>query len=188
MTCVRASAACPEQRFRQEDGQGDHTEEYRAFVKQQLFDGRHGGGAEPRKDMILVSWPMPPGRDTPAFWRKRLPADRCRSYPAAAADAAHELTTYLSQIHETRESCCQGACRRRKEHPRPRHAADRAAGEPSCPPMRIDKQLAERRKRPKRRWKREARQAPISLLCAATRASARLPTGSSTTPHHRRVR
>ncbi len=50
---------------------------------------------------------------------KRLPAADA-GHPAAAADAAHE-PDHLSEPdpRDPRELYCQGACRRREEHPRP---------------------------------------------------------------------
>ena len=54
-------------------------EEYRAFVKQQLFDGRHGGALNHAKDMILGQLADATEGEIPSILVETPTSSRCRS-------------------------------------------------------------------------------------------------------------
>ncbi len=89
------------------------------------------------------------------------------------------LDRYLSQIHETRESFTAKVRSSAEKTSRVHMALLQIAQQENLLPTEeeIDKALAERAERAKkRRWKK-SRKNPIFPPCAATKASARLPTG-----------
>ena len=162
-------------------------EEYRAFVKQQLFDGRHGGALNHAKDQILGQLADAAEGEIPSILVETPTSSRCRSSSQQLQMQRMSLTTYLSQIHETRESFTAKVRAAAEKNTRARMALLQIAQQENLLPTdeEIDKQLAERAEKTKRRWRR-SRQAPTLPPCAATRASARLPIGSSTTPPSRK--
>ena len=79
-------------------------EEYRAFVKQQLFDGRHGGALNHAKDMILGQLADAAEGEIPSILVENAYQQQMQVIQQQLQMQRMSLTTYLSQIHETRES------------------------------------------------------------------------------------
>ena len=82
-------------------------EEYRAFVKQQLFDGRHGGALNHAKDMILGQLADAAEGEIPSILVENAYQQQMQVIQQQLQMQRLSLDRYLSQIHETRESFMQ---------------------------------------------------------------------------------
>ena len=79
-------------------------EEYRAFVKQQLFDGRHGGALNHAKDMILGQLADAAEGEIPSILVENAYQQQMQVIQQQLQMQRLSLDRYLSQIHQTRES------------------------------------------------------------------------------------
>ena len=79
-------------------------EEYRAFVKQQLFDGRHGGALNHAKDMILGQLADAAEGEIPSILVENAYQQQMQVIQQQLQMQRLRLDRYLSQIHQTRES------------------------------------------------------------------------------------
>ena len=155
----------------------DTMDELRAQVKQQLHDGKHAGALNRAKDQILTQLADASEGELPSVLVETTYQQQMEQIQQQLQMQRLSLDRYLSQIHETRESFTAKV----------RSSAEKTVCTWLCcrshsrkiwyPPRKISIRLWPLvQSAPKRRWKR-SRKNPIFPPCAATRASARLPTG-----------
>ena len=127
-------------------------EEYRAFVKQQLFDGRHGGALNHAKDMILGQLADAAEGEIPSILVENAYQQQMQVIQQQLQMQRMSLTTYLSQIHETRESFTAKVRAAAEKNTRARMALLQIAQQENLLPTdeEIDKQLAERAEKTKK--------------------------------------
>ena len=127
-------------------------EEYRAFVKQQLFDGRHGGALNHAKDMILGQLADAAEGEIPSILVENAYQQQMQGIQQQLQMQRMSLNTYLSQIHETRESFTAKVHAAAEKNTRARMALLQIAQQENLLPTdeEIDKQLAERAEKTKK--------------------------------------
>ena len=127
-------------------------EEYRAFVKQQLFDGRHGGALNHAKDMILGQLADAAEGEIPSILVENAYQQQMQVIQQQLQMQRMSLNTYLSQIHETRESFTAKVRAAAEKNTRARMALLQIAQQENLLPTdeEIDKQLAERAEKTKK--------------------------------------
>ena len=127
-------------------------EEYRAFVKQQLFDGRHGGALNHAKDQILGQLADAAEGEIPSILVENAYQQQMQVIQQQLQMQRMSLTTYLSQIHETRESFTAKVRAAAEKNTRARMALLQIAQQENLLPTdeEIDKQLAERAEKTKK--------------------------------------
>ena len=127
-------------------------EEYRAFVKQQLFDGRHGGALNHAKDQILGQLADAAEGEIPSILVENAYQQQMQVIQQQLQMQRMSLTTYLSQIHETRESFTAKVRAAAEKNTRARMALLQIAQQENLLPTNeeIDKQLAERAEKTKK--------------------------------------
>ena len=127
-------------------------EEYRAFVKKQLFDGRHGGALNHAKDMILGQLADATEGEIPSILVENAYQQQMQVIQQQLQMQRMSLNTYLSQIHETRESFTAKVRAAAEKNTRARMALLQIAQQENLLPTdeEIDKQLAERAEKTKK--------------------------------------
>ena len=127
-------------------------EEYRAFVKKQLFDGRHGGALNHAKDMILGQLADAAEGEIPSVLVENAYQQQMQSIQQQLQMQRMSLNTYLSQIHETRESFTAKVRAAAEKNTRARMALLQIAQQENLLPTdeEIDKQLSERAEKTKK--------------------------------------
>ena len=127
-------------------------EEYRAFVKQQLFDGRHGGALNHAKDQILGQLADAAEGEIPSILVENAYQQQMQGIQQQLQMQRMSLNTYLSQIHETRESFTAKVRAAAEKNTRARMALLQIAQQENLLPTdeEIDKQLAERAEKTKK--------------------------------------
>ena len=127
-------------------------EEYRAFVKQQLFDGRHGGALNHAKDLILGQLADAAEGEIPSILVENAYQQQMQVIQQQLQMQRMSLNTYLSQIHETRESFTAKVRTAAEKNTRARMALLQIAQQENLLPTdeEIDKQLAERAEKAKK--------------------------------------
>ena len=127
-------------------------EEYRAFVKQQLFDGRHGGALNHAKDQILGQLADAAEGEIPSILVENAYQQQMQVIQQQLQMQRMSLNTYLSQIHETRESFTAKVRATAEKNTRARMALLQIAQQENLLPTdeEIDKQLAERAEKTKK--------------------------------------
>ena len=127
-------------------------EEYRAFVKKQLFDGRHGGALNHAKDMILGQLADAAEGEIPSILVENAYQQQMQVIQQQLQMQRMSLNTYLSQIHETRESFTAKVHAAAEKNTRARMALLQIAQQENLLPTdeEIDKQLAERAEKTKK--------------------------------------
>ena len=131
---MRASVACLNSDFAKKMGK-ETMEEYRAFVKQQLFDGRHGGALNHAKDMILGQLADAAEGEIPSILVENAYQQQMQVIQQQLQMQRMSLTTYLSQIHETRESLLPRCVPPQKRTPAPAWHCCRSHSRRTCCPL-----------------------------------------------------
>ena len=90
--------------FAKKVGGVDTMEEFREKVRKQLYDGRHGGALNHAKDMILGQLADAAEGEIPSILVENAYQQQMQVIQQQLQMQRMSLTTYLSQIHETRES------------------------------------------------------------------------------------
>ena len=127
-------------------------EEYRAFVKQQLFDGRHGGALNHAKDMILGQLADAAEGEIPSILVENAYQQQMQVIQQQLQMQRLSLDRYLSQIHQTRESFTAAVRTAAEKNTRARMALLQIAQNENLVPTEedIDKTLSERAERTKK--------------------------------------
>ena len=149
--CVRQLPALNSD-FAKKVGNVDTMEEYRAQVKKQLYDGRHGGALNHAKDLILGQLAEAAEGDLPSVLVENTYQQQMQSIQQQLQMQRMSLNTYLSQIHETRESFTEKVHSSAEKNTRARMALLQIAQQENLIPTEeeIDKELSERAERAKK--------------------------------------
>ena len=127
-------------------------EEYRAFVKQQLFDGRHGGALNHAKDMILGQLADAAEGEIPSILVENAYQQQMQVIQQQLQMQRMSLDRYLSQIHQTRENFTANVHAAAEKNTRARMALLQVAQNEGLLPTEeeINKTLSERAERTKK--------------------------------------
>ncbi len=127
-------------------------EEYRAFVKQQLFDGRHGGALNHAKDMILGQLADAAEGEIPSILVENAYQQQMQVIQQQLQMQRMSLDRYLSQIHQTRENFTANVHAAAEKNTRARMALLQVAQNENLVPTdeEINKNLQERADRTKK--------------------------------------
>ncbi len=160
---LRAPAACPEQRLCQEGRQVD-TMESSAHRSSSSCTTAARRCAEPRQGQILAQLADAAEGELPSILVESTYQQQMQDIQQQLQMQRMSLNSYLSQIHETRESFTAKVRAAAEKNTRARMALLQIAQQENLVPTdeEIDKQLAERAERPKRRWRRSRRHTPTS--------------------------
>ena len=124
----------------------------RHFVKQQLFDGRHGGALNHAKDQILGQLADAAEGEIPSILVENAYQQQMQGIQQQLQMQRMSLNTYLSQIHETRESFTAKVRAAAEKNTRARMALLQIAQQENLLPTEeeIEKTLADRAERSKK--------------------------------------
>ena len=149
--CVRQLPALNSD-FAKKVGNVDTMEEFREKVRKQLYDGRHGGALNHAKDMILGQLADAAEGEIPSILVENAYQQQMQVIQQQLQMQRMSLTTYLSQIHETRESFTAKVRTAAEKNTRARMALLQIAQQENLLPTdeEIDKQLAERAEKTKK--------------------------------------
>ena len=130
----------------------DTMDELRAQVKQQLHDGKHAGALNRAKDQILTQLADASEGELPSVLVETTYQQQMEQIQQQLQMQRMSLTTYLSQIHETRESFTAKVRAAAEKNTRARMALLQIAQQENLLPTdeEIDKQLAERAEKTKK--------------------------------------
>ena len=90
--------------FAKKVGKVDTMEEYREVVRKQLFDGRHGGAMNRAKDQVLEKLAEATKGEIPSMLIENAYQQQMQNVQQQLQMQRMSLNSYLSQIHQTRES------------------------------------------------------------------------------------
>ena len=121
-------------------------------MKQQLFDGRHGGALNHAKDMILGQLADAAEGEIPSILVENAYQQQMQVIQQQLQMQRMSLNTYLSQIHETRESFTAKVRSSAEKTARVHMALLQIAQQENLVPTdeEIDKMIAERAERTKK--------------------------------------
>ena len=130
----------------------DTMDELRAQVKQQLHDGKHAGALNRAKDQILTQLADASEGELPSVLVETTYQQQMEQIQQQLQMQRMSLNTYLSQIHETRESFTAKVRAAAEKNTRARMALLQIAQQENLLPTdeEIDKQLAERAEKTKK--------------------------------------
>ena len=130
----------------------DTMDELRAQVKQQLHDGKHAGALNRAKDQILTQLADASEGELPSVLVETTYQQQMEQIQQQLQMQRMSLTTYLSQIHETRESFTAKVRSSAEKTARVHMALLQIAQQENLVPTdeEIDKMIAERAERTKK--------------------------------------
>ena len=149
--CVRQIPALHSD-FAKKVGGVDTMEEFREKVRKQLYDGRHGGALNRAKDQVRAKLADAAEGERPSVLVESTYQQEMQNVQQQLQMQRMSLTTYLSQIHETRESFTAKVRAAAEKNTRARMALLQIAQQENLLPTdeEIDKQLAERAEKTKK--------------------------------------
>ena len=180
--CVRQLPALNSD-FAKKAANVDTMDEFRAQIRQQLHDNKHAAALNRAKDAILTQLAAAAEGELPSVLVESAYQQEMEQIQQQLQMQRLSLDRYLSQIHQTRESFTAAVHTAAEKNTRARMALLQIAQNENLVPTEedIDKTLSERAERTKKTLE-EIKLRPTWRPSAATRASAALPTMSSSTP------
>ncbi len=135
-------------------------------MQQQLYDGRHGGALNHAKDMMLGQLADAAEGELPSVLVENAYQQQMQIIQQQLQMQRMSLTTYLSQIHETRESFTAKLHAAAEKNTRARMALLQIAQQENLVPTdeEIDKRSPSAPSAPKRRWRRSRAGTDIAAL------------------------
>ena len=149
--CVRQLPALNSD-FAKKIGKVDTMDEFRAQIKQQLYDGKHAGAMNRAKDQILTQLANAAEGDLPSVLIETTYQQEMERVQQQLQMQRMSLDHYLSQIHQTRESFTSAVRTAAEKNTRARMALLQIAQAENLVPTEeeIDKKLQERADRTKK--------------------------------------
>ena len=149
--CVRQLPALNSD-FAKKIGKVDTMDEFRAQIKQQLYDGKHAGATNRAKDQILTQLANAAEGDLPSVLIETTYQQEMERVQQQLQMQRMSLDRYLSQIHQTRESFTSAVRTAAEKNTRARMALLQIAQAENLVPTEeeIDKKLQERADRTKK--------------------------------------
>ena len=149
--CVRQLPALNSD-FAKKIGKVDTMDEFRAQIKQQLYDGKHAGAMNRAKDQILTQLANAAEGDLPSVLIETTYQQEMERVQQQLQMQRMSLDRYLSQIHQTRESFTSAVRTAAEKNTRARMALLQIAQAENLVPTEeeIDKKLQERADRTKK--------------------------------------
>ena len=138
--------------FAKKVGGVDTMEEFREKVRKQLYDGRHGGALNHAKDQVLAKLADAAEGELPSVLVESTYQQEMQNVQQQLQMQRMTLNSYLSQIHETRESFTAKLHAGAEKNTRARMALLQIAQQENLVPTdeEIDKRIAERAERTKK--------------------------------------
>ncbi len=138
--------------FAKKIGKVDTMDEFRAQIKQQLYDGKHAGAMNRAKDQILTQLANAAEGDLPSVLIETTYQQEMERVQQQLQMQRMSLDRYLSQIHQTRESFTSAVRTAAEKNTRARMALLQIAQAENLVPTEeeIDKKLQERADRTKK--------------------------------------
>ena len=138
--------------FAKKVGGVDTMEEFREKVRKQLYDGRHGGALNRAKDQVLAKLADAAEGELPSVLVESTYQQEMQNVQQQLQMQRMTLNSYLSQIHETRESFTAKLHAGAEKNTRARMALLQLAQQENLVPTgeEIDKMIAERAERTKK--------------------------------------
>ena len=138
--------------FAKKVGGVDTMEEFREKVRKQLYDGRHGGALNHAKDQVLAKLADAAEGELPSVLVESTYQQEMQNVQQQLQMQRMTLNSYLSQIHETRESFTAKLHAGAEKNTRARMALLQIAQQENLVPTdeEIDKMIAERAERTKK--------------------------------------
>ena len=138
--------------FAKKVGGVDTMEEFREKVRKQLYDGRHGGALNRAKDQVLAKLADAAEGELPSVLVESTYQQEMQNVQQQLQMQRMTLNSYLSQIHETRESFTAKLHAGAEKNTRARMALLQIAQQENLVPTdeEIDKMIAERAERTKK--------------------------------------
>ena len=135
--------------FAKKVGGVDTMEEFREKVRKQLYDGRHGGALNRAKDQVLAKLADAAEGVLPSVLVESTYQQEMQNVQQQLQMQRMTLNSYLSQIHETRESFTAKLHAGAEKNTRARMALLQIAQQENLVPTdeEIDKMIAERAER-----------------------------------------
>ncbi len=149
--CVRQLPALNSD-FAKKIGKVDTMDEFRAQIKQQLYDGKHAGAMNRAKDQILTQLANAAEGDLPSVLIETTYQQEMERVQQQLQMQRMSLDRYLSQIHQTRESFTSAVRTAAEKNTRARMALLQIAQNENLVPTEeeIDQKLQERADRTKK--------------------------------------
>ena len=149
--CVRQLPALNSD-FAKKIGKVDTMDEFRAQIKQQLYDGKHAGAMNRAKDQILTQLANAAEGDLPSVLIETTYQQEMERVQQQLQMQRMSLDRYLSQIHQTRESFTSAVRTAAEKNTRARMALLQIAQAENLVPTEeeVDKKLQERADRTKK--------------------------------------
>ena len=149
--CVRQLPALNSD-FAKKVGKVDTMEAFREQVRKQLHDGKHASALNRAKDLLLDDLHLLLVGEIPSILVENAYQQQMQVIQQQLQMQRMSLTTYLSQIHETRESFTAKVRAAAEKNTRARMALLQIAQQENLLPTdeEIDKQLAERAEKTKK--------------------------------------
>ncbi len=149
--CIRQLPALNSD-FAKKVGKVDTMDEFRAQIKQQLYDGKHAGALNRAKDQILTQLANAAEGDLPSVLVETTYQQEMERVQQQLQMQRMSLDRYLSQIHQTRESFTTAVRKAAENNTRARMALLQVAQSENLVPTEeeIDKTLQERADRMKK--------------------------------------
>ena len=149
--CVRQLPALNSD-FAKKIGKVDTMDEFRAQIKQQLYDGKHASAMNRAKDQILTQLANAAEGDLPSVLIETTYQQEMERVQQQLQMQRMSLDRYLSQIHQTRESFTSAVRTAAEKNTRARMALLQIAQAENLVPTEeeIDKKLQERADRTKK--------------------------------------
>ena len=149
--CVRQLPALNSD-FAKKIGKVDTMDEFRAQIKQQLYDGKHAGAMNHAKDQILTQLANAAEGDLPSVLIETTYQQEMERVQQQLQMQRMSLDRYLSQIHQTRESFTSAVHAAAEKNTRARMALLQIAQNENLVPTEeeIDQKLQERADRTKK--------------------------------------
>lgn len=149
--CVRQLPALNSD-FAKKIGKVDTMDEFRAQIKQQLYDGKHAGAMNHAKDQILTQLANAAEGDLPSVLIETTYQQEMERVQQQLQMQRMSLDRYLSQIHQTRESFTSAVHAAAEKNTRARMALLQIAQNENLVPTEeeIDQKLQERSDRTKK--------------------------------------
>ncbi len=138
--------------FAKKVGGVDTMEAFREKVRKQLYDGRHGGALNRAKDQVLAKLADAAEGELPSVLVESTYQQEMQNVQQQLQMQRMTLNSYLSQIHETRESFTAKLHAGAEKNTRARMALLQIAQQENLVPTdeEIDKMIAERAERTKK--------------------------------------
>lgn len=149
--CVRQLPALNSD-FAKKIGKVDTMDEFRAQIKQQLYDGKHAGAMNRAKDQILTQLANAAEGDLPSVLIETTYQQEMERVQQQLQMQRMSLDRYLSQIHQTRENFTSAVHTAAEKNTRARMALLQIAQAENLVPTEeeVDKKLQERADRAKK--------------------------------------